>query len=48
MAKNFEMGEAERESIVKSISSKKNKTVIVASNASESELTGCSDIWTLS
>jgi ABC-type multidrug transport system ATPase subunit len=30
------------------ISSKKNKTVIVASNASESELTGCSDIWTLS
>jgi ABC-type multidrug transport system ATPase subunit len=30
------------------ISSKKNKTVIVASNASESELTGCSDVWTLS
>jgi ABC-type multidrug transport system ATPase subunit len=28
--------------------SKKNKTVIVASNDSESELTGCSDIWTLS
>ena len=30
------------------ISSKKNKTVIVASNASETELTGCSDVWTLS
>jgi len=30
------------------ISTKKNKTVIVASNASESELTGCSEIWTLS
>jgi len=30
------------------ISSKKNKTVIVASNASAPELTGCSDIWTLS
>lgn len=30
------------------VSSKKNKTLIVASNASESELTGCSDIWTLS
>ena len=30
------------------ISSKKNKTVIVASNASEAELTGCSDVWTLS
>ena len=29
------------------ISSKKNKTVIVASNASEAELTGCSDVWTL-
>ena len=30
------------------ISSKKNKTIIVASNASETELTGCSDVWTLS
>ena len=30
------------------ISSKKNKTVIVASNASETELTGCSDVWILS
>ena len=30
------------------MSSKKNKTVIVASNASETELTGCSDVWTLS
>ena len=30
------------------ISSKKNKTLIVASNASECELTGCSEIWTLS
>ena len=30
------------------ISSTKNKTVIVASNASETELTGCSDVWTLS
>ena len=30
------------------ISNKKNKTVIVASNASEAELTGCSDVWTLS
>ena len=30
------------------VSSKKNKTVIVASNASETELTGCSDVWTLS
>ena len=29
------------------ISSKKNKTVIVASNASDAELTGCSDVWTL-
>jgi ABC-type multidrug transport system ATPase subunit len=30
------------------VSSRKNKTVVVASNASESELTGCSDVWTLS
>lgn len=30
------------------LSSKKHKTIIVASNASESELTGCSDIWKLS
>ena len=30
------------------ISSKKIKTVIVASNASETELTGCSDVWILS
>jgi len=30
------------------ISNKKNKTILVASNASDSELTGCSDVWTLS
>ena len=30
------------------ISRKKNKTIIVASNDSDSELTGCSDIWKLS
>jgi ABC-type multidrug transport system ATPase subunit len=30
------------------LASKKNKTIIVASNASESELTGCSDVWNLS
>ena len=29
------------------LSSKKNKTLIVASNASESELKGCSDVWKL-
>lgn len=30
------------------LSTKKNKTIIVASNASEVELTGCSEIWNLS
>ena len=29
------------------ISNKKKKTVVVASNDSGAELTGCSDIWTL-
>jgi len=30
------------------ISSKKNKTILVASNDSDAELTGCSEIWNLS
>jgi ABC-type multidrug transport system ATPase subunit len=30
------------------LSNKNQKTIIVASNASEAELTGCSDVWTLS